>query len=212
MDFKVRIKTPYNKFRVFIKDKFELLKNEIYATKARMDSDIREKNRIILLAVSFLFVFDYIMFSYHINKNIFDIFPSIPALDFKKTINIYIPSEGCKEIIAEKRKVYSGFTDENLIQSLFDLVAEGSYFENTSENVPARFLIKKIWIINEENEGKTCVIDLNPVMLDKNITVVKGSEHMFREALQKTIAENIPGIKKVILLEKGVPFRKLWEI
>jgi len=42
--------------------------------------------------------------------------------------------------------------------------------------------------------------------------VVKGSEQMFKESLEKTITENVPGIKKVILLEKGVPFRKLWEI
>ena len=29
---------------------------------------------------------------------------------------------------------------------------------------------------------------------------------------QKTIIENVPGIKKVILLEKGVPGKSLWEI
>jgi len=51
-----------------------------------------------------------------------------------------------------------------------------------------------------------------PVMLEKEIVVVKGSEQMFREALEKTIIENIPGIKKVILLEKGVPGKRLWEI
>ena len=78
--------------------------------------------------------------------------------------------------------------------------------------MPARFLVKKIWTFNEDGEGKTCVIDLNPVILDKNIVVVKGSEQMFRDALQKTISENVPGIKKVILLEKGVPFKKLWDI
>ena len=212
MDLKSRIKIPYNRYRLFIKDKYKFVKNKIHATKSLMDNDVRERNRIILLALSFLFVFDYVMVSYHIDKNIFNIFPSIPALDFKKTINIYIPSEGCKEIIAEKRKVYSGITEENLIHRLFDLVAEGSYYENTSENVPARFLIKKIWITDEDGDGKTCVIDLNPVILDKNINVIKGSEQMFRESLQKTIAENIPGIKKVMLLEKGVPFRKLWDI
>ena len=212
MDLKDKIKAPYCKFKVFIKKSIEFIKKEINETKARMDSDVKERNRIILLALSFLFVFDYIMFSYHIDKNVLDIFPSIPALDLKKTVNIYIPSEGCTEIISEKRKVHSGLSDENLIQRLFELVANGSIYENTSENVPVRFLIKKIWIVDEESNGKTCVIDLNPVILEKNIIVVRGSEQMFREAIQKTIAENIPGIKKVILLEKGVPFKKLWEI
>jgi len=64
----------------------------------------------------------------------------------------------------------------------------------------------------ENKDGRICVIDLSPVILEKEINVVKGSEQMFRESLEKTITENIPGIKKVILLEKGVPFKKLWEI
>ena len=79
-------------------NKYEYIKKEIAATKVRMDNDVKEKNRIILLALSSLFVLDYMMFSYHIDKNIFDIFPSIPVLENKKTVNIYIPSEGCKEI------------------------------------------------------------------------------------------------------------------
>jgi hypothetical protein len=212
MDFKGRIKKPFTEFRIFVKSTIEFIKKEIKETKTRMDSDVRERNRIYLLGLSFLFVFDYIMFSYHIDKNIFDIFPSIPALDLKKTINVYIPSEGCKEILVEKRKIDSNLRDESLIQRLFDLVAEGSYYENTAENVPVKFLIKKIWVLNDDSDGKVCVIDLNPVILEKNIVVVKGSEQMFRDALHKTVSENIPGIKKVILLEKGVPFKKLWDI
>jgi hypothetical protein len=178
-----------------------------------MDSDVKERNRILLLAISSLFIFDYIMFSYHIDKNIFDVFPSVPVIESRKTVNIYVPSEGCKEILAEKRVIYSGLEDENLVRRFFDLVAAGSYFENTSENVPVRFLIKQIWLVDEESgDGKICVIDLSPATLEKSINVVKGSEQMFRESLEKTITENMPGIKKVILLEKGVPFRKLWEI
>ena len=66
--------------------------------------------------------------------------------------------------------------------------------------------------MDENGEGKVCVIDLSPATLEKDMNVVKGSEQMFKESLEKTITENVPGIKKVILLEKGVPFRKLWEI
>lgn len=208
-----RMKDAYSDAKIFALNVYENMKMEIAATKARMDSDVKERNRIVLLALSSLFMLDYIMFSYHIDKNIFDIFPSIPVLESKKTVNIYIPSEGCKEIVAEKREIYSGLEDESLVRRLFDLVADGSYFENTSENVPVNFLIKKIWMVNAENgDGKICIIDLSPVIVEKDINIVKGSENMFKESLEKTINENIPGIKKVILLEKGVPFRRLWEI
>jgi hypothetical protein len=210
---KGKIKSVYQNLKSSVKNNIEKLKKEIYATKSRMDSDVRERNRIVLLAISSLFILDYIMFSYHVNKNIFDIFPSIPVLEQKKKVNIYIPSEGCKEIISEKRQVYSNLENENLIRRLFDLVARGSYYENTSENVPVNFLIKMIWLVNDETgSGKICIIDLSPVILDKDITVVKGSEQMFRESLEKTIVENIPGIKKVMILEKGIPYKKLWEI
>ena len=189
------------------------IKNYIQDTKAEMANSEKENNRIYILTAASLFLFIYIMFSYHIDKNIFNIFPSIPLLENKKTINIYIPSEGCKEILTEEREIYSKLEDESLIERLFKLVCDGSYFENTAENVPVDFLIKKIWIIDRENgDGKVCVIDLSPIILDKDIHVVKGSEQMFKDALEKTITTNIPEIKRVILLEKGVPFRKLWEI
>jgi len=212
-EIKNRAETAYGDLKNFAFNTFEIIKKEAAATKVRMDNDVKERNRIILLALSSLFFLDYLMFSYHIDKNIFNIFPSIPVLESKKTINIYIPSEGCRTIITEKREIYSGLEDENLVQRLFDLVADGSYFENTSENVPVNFLIKKIWLVdNQDGEGRICVIDLSPVILEKDTNVVKGSEDMFKESLDKTIIENVPGIKRVILLEKGVPCRKLWEI
>lgn len=212
-EIKSKTQTAYGTSKIFLLNGYENIKKEIYTTKTRMDSNVKEKNRIVLLAISALFILDYIMLSYHIDKNIFDIFPSIPALAERKTVNIYIPSEGSKEIISEKREIYSDLKDESLVQRLFNLVADGSFFENTSENVPVDFLIKKIWIVDNENgDGKICVIDLSPATLEKDMYIVKGSEQMFRESLEKTIIENMPGIKKVIILEKGVPFRKLWEI
>lgn len=212
-EMKNTIKTAWQSAVIFIQDKYKNIKKEIYATKIRMDQDVKEKNRIILLALSFLFILDYMMVSYHIDKNIFDIFPSIPVLADRKTVNIYIPSEGCREILMEKREIYSDLEDESLVQRLFNLVADGSYFENTSENVPVNFLIKKIWIVNNENgDGRICVIDLSLAALEKDINIVKGSEQMFKESIEKTIIENVHGVKKVIILEKGVPFRKLWEI
>lgn len=212
-EIKSRILTFWSDIKTFALNTNVKIRTLITETKIGMDKDVKERNRVILLALSALFVLDYIMLSFHIDKNILDIFPSIPVLEDKKTVNIYIPSEGCKEILTEKREVYSDLEDESLVQRLFDLVADGSYYENTSENVPVKFLIKKIWLVNQENgDGRVCVIDLSPATLEKEMNVVIGSEKMFKESLEKTITENIPGIKKVILLEKGVPFRKLWEM
>ena len=212
-NIKNKITSNIAKLKEFISYIYNKIKTYINDTKTAMADSEKEKNRVLLIAASSSFLFIYIMFSYHTDKNIFNIFPAIPLLESKRTINIYIPSEGCKEILTEKREIYSSLENESLIEKLFELVCAGSYFENTSENVPVDFLIKKIWILNEENgTGKVCVIDFSPVILDKDIQVVKGSEQMFKEALEKTITTNMPEIKKIILLEKGVPFRKLWEI
>jgi hypothetical protein len=212
-EIKNKVLSLYKDVKSFISGTNVRIKTVIAETKAGMKGSTKERNRVIILALSALFILDYIMLSYHTGKNIFDIFPSIPVLEDKKTVNIYIPSEGCTEILTEKREIYSGLEDESLVKRLFELVADGSYYENTSENVPVSFLIKKIWLVNDESgDGRVCVIDLSPATLEKDMYVVKGSEQMFKESLEKTISENIPGIKKVILLEKGVPFRKLWEI
>jgi hypothetical protein len=212
-DIKNKITSWFVNLKKFISYIYNNIKKYINDIKAGMASSEKEKNRVYILVTASLFLLIYIMFSYHIDKNIFNIFPSIPLLEDKRSINIYIPSEGCKEILTEKREIYSKLKNENLIERLFELVCAGSYFENTSENVPVDFLIKKIWIVDGKNgDGKVCVIDLSPIILDRDIHVVKGSEKMFKDALEKTITSNMPEIKKIILLEKGVPFRKLWEM
>jgi len=216
MKFKEKINT--------LKENFYLAKNRINAAisswKAKlietidlMKKDSREKTRIMILVVSAVFFADYVMYSFYVDKSIFDIFPSIPVLETKDEINIYIPSEGCKEIISEKREINAGVEKDILVRKLVALVAEGSYFENTSSNVPVQLLVKNIWITPDENGGgDLCLIDISPVILEREIAIIAGSEQMFRDSLEKTVKENIPGITKVIILEKGVPFRKLWEI
>lgn len=201
-NLKIRLKAVYSSYRLKVSEIIELMKK-----------NPGEKTRITILLVSAVFIIDYILFSYHVDKNIFDIFPSIPVLESKDEINIYIPSEGCKEIISEKRKIDTDIESEMLVKKLVALVAEGSYFENTSSNVPVKLLIKNVWITPDENGGgNVCLIDISPVILEREIAIITGSEQMFRDSLEKTVKENIPGITRVILLEKGVPFRKLWEI
>jgi hypothetical protein len=199
---KNRSKAAYNSLRTDVRNIIDLMKK-----------DPREKNRIMILLVSAVFFIDYIMFSYHVDKNIFDIFPSIPVLENKDKINIYIPSEGCKEILSEKREINTDVDEDILVKKLVALVAEGSYFENTSSNVPVKLLVKNVWITPDENGGgNVCLIDISPVILEREIAIIAGSEQMFRDSLEKTVKENISGITRVILLEKGVPFKKLWEI
>lgn len=194
-------------------DQKEKIRLRIEEIIAGAKSDQREYNRVMFLSISGLCFFGYLMICVLTEKNVFDIFPPVPAIKESRKINIYIPSENCTAIIQEQRRVFSDLEDDKLVHRIFYLVTAGSQYENTMSNVPAKFVIKKIWIIDrEEGDGKTCLIDLMPVMLEKEIVVVKGSEQMFREALEKTIIENIPGIKKVILLEKGVPGKRLWEI
>lgn len=225
MNFKEKILKISGYFRPdYFKSLFIRIKEQLFIYKNRIEQKVRsivetaksnerERRRIMLLSLSSLFFFCYLMICLLIDKNIFDIFPPVPAIKESRRITIYIPSEGAAGIIAEQRKVYSDLEDDKLVHRLFYLVAAGSAFENTTSNVPARLIIKTIWIVDsEDGQGKTCLIDIMPVILDKDIIIVKGSEQMFRDALEKTVVENVPGIKKVILLEKGVPYRKLWDI
>lgn len=192
-------------FIPYLKKRYNSVKEGYYSKNKK------ERTRIAILALSSILFFDYLFFSYQVESSIFNIFPSIPVIENKIKINIYMPSEGAVEIISEEREIHGNLEEEVLVKKLFSLVAAGSFYENTALNVPVRYTIKKIWIA-EDVEGKLCAIDIMPAMLQRDITVVKNSETLFMESLEKTIVENVPGIKKVMVLEKGIPFRRLWEI
>lgn len=190
-----------------LKGRYVLVK-ENYFSKTK-----QERTRIAILVLSSILFLDYVLFSYQVESNIFNIFPAIPVIENKIKINIYIPSEGANEIISEEREIHDDLEEEVLVKKLFSLVAAGSFYENTALNVPVRYTIKKIWFVEaEDKKGKLCLIDLMPAILGNDIKVVKNSETLFKESLEKTIVENIPGIEKVMVLEKGIPFKKLWEI
>lgn len=209
----INIKESYQKIKKYIIEYYTIFKEKVLETAELMKRDKREKTRITILLVSAVFVIDYAMISYHIDKSFFNIFPSIPAIENKDRINIYIPSEGCKEIITEKREINTGVDDEILVKKLVALVAEGSYFENTASNVPVKLLVKNVWLTMDENGGgRVCLIDISPIVLEREIPIIPGSEKMFKDSLEKTVKENIKNITRVVFLEKGVPYRKLWEI
>ena len=186
---------------------FKNLKEKTGAFKEKINKSSTEKNRFILLIIALLFIFDYFAFCLHIGKNPMNIFPSIPVLESKRHIDIYLPDLDGASIIKEKREVSVPENEEGFIRLLVDLVVKGSIYENTASTVPVKILIRGIWLYN-----KSCIIDLGLSVLSKDIEVITGTEGTFRKALERTLLENIRSLEKVQLLVMGIPFRNIWEV
>ncbi len=167
----------------------------------------KQKNRCLMAFLAFLFAADYLLFCYHAEKNPFDIFPIFPVEDQRKQINVYLPDIDGKSLIREQKKVLMLKDTKSYIQLLFQKVLDGSEYENTSIVVPAEFYIRQIWV-----QDDICSIDVNASLLKKNSRVIPGSENIFMEAVSKTITENIPSISEVIILDKGIPGREIWDL
>ena len=69
MKFIVTIKQLVNKSQSFYKN-----------VRQGMKASLKERNRVLIILFSLLLIIDYFMICLHIEKNIFDIFPSIPLL------------------------------------------------------------------------------------------------------------------------------------
>jgi len=164
-----------------------------------------EKTRTLVLVISLLLIMDYLFFCYHTGKNVFDVFPSIPVLDSREEINVFLPDDTAQNIISEKRRILIQDDPNEFARSLFNIVVKGSRFENTSNIVPIRMHIRKVWIF--ENN---CYIDVSHARLKENVKVIEGSEDSFRKALEKTITTNIPSIKHVTMLVSGIPDMRMW--
>jgi hypothetical protein len=195
------------------------VKKRIVTIAARIRSELidfpdrKEKTRRLILLFAFLFLFDYLMYCLHTEKNIVDIFPEIPSLDHNKRVSVYVPSLDGGSFIKEKRSIPVYDSDEKTAKALFEFVVKGSIFENTAMAVPVDLFVRKVWIYRRGNgNGKVCVFDCEPAELRSNITVIKNSESLFKRALEKTVTENIPSVKTVLVLEKGVPGTALWEL
>jgi hypothetical protein len=188
-------------------DRFTALNDKITAYMDRIDSLERvDKNRYLVLLISLLLFLDYFMFCYHARKNIFDIFPSIPLLDNKIDISIYVPDRDGKSIMKEPRRIIEYKSEDDSIRTLYKMVVRGSDFDNTQDIVPLKTFIRNIWF----HEGK-CVIDLAVFESEETVRVIPGSENSFRKALEKTILENVPSVKSVVLLVDGISERTMWE-
>jgi len=169
-------------------------------------SDPRSRNRKILLFAFSIVMLDYLFICYHVDRSPFDLVPSIPQIDTRDEINVYVSGLDGKSILKEKRLVDKGSSDADFAYRLVSFVFAGSNFENTRLAVPMTGKIRNIWFY----EGK-CVIDVRSEIIKNDIEVIPSSEETFRKALSQTILENIPSVKEVIIAENGIPNRKLWE-
>jgi hypothetical protein len=182
----------------------------------RGKADPKERNRILIIALSLLFLLDYLMFCFHIEKNIFDLFPSIPLLTERDYITLYLPSLDGKSLLPERREIPEYDSEEQSVRFLFSAVSRGSIYENTSFAVPVNLRVRKVWLFGDTKDAESgpyhCVIDVDADMIQDKTFVIRGSEEQFRKALEKTIIANVPTIKDVTVIEKGIPEKALWEL
>ncbi|MFW5770276.1 MAG: hypothetical protein ACOCX9_02465 [Spirochaetota bacterium] len=169
--------------------------------------DRKERYRKLLLFISVVCIVDYLAFSYLADKNIFNVFPSLPVLDTRDEIVVYLPDLQTSKIMKENRMITRSDDTHIQIRELVKIVSRGSKYENTAILVPVDLLVRKVWI-----EGDTCVVDLGLLKMPGNATIIDGSEKAFQDALSRTIKENIDGISRVILLENGIPGKRLWDL
>ncbi len=200
-----RLKEAYNSVK-------ETVTGTVSSVRDYCKSDRKKRNRALIVFFALLFVLDYVMVSYHIEKNVFDIFPSFPLLERKIAITVYLPALDGETMLKEVRKVPKFDDDVQLARHLCYQVMKGSKFENTAVMVPMNLFIRKVWLHGEEGKGRVCVFDMEPETLKGSAEVFQNSEVLFRRALEKTVTENMAGVTGVIVLEKGIPGKPLWEV
>ncbi len=178
----------------------------------RIPEDKKERNRFYILLFSLIFLVDYLIFSVHVDKNVLDIFPTIPVFEERIEAEVFLPSLDAKTIIKEKRSIPCFSEDERLVKYIFNTIASGSHFENTSMLVPVELLVRKVWFIYEKGSNeKICAIDVEPDFIRMDVGVIPGSEVRFREAVEMTVKKIIPGVREVVIMKKGLPDKKLWQ-
>jgi len=203
---------PEKNMSLQLKGKVNVIKNKIKDLRRRMEADKKVRNRYLIMALASVFVLDYLMFCYHTDKNVFNIFPSIPLFEETRAVNVFLPSTDGKSLIEEKRDIPIFKDNELYVKYLFEMVVKGSRYDNTSIAVPVNLFVRKIWIYESADSLKRCVVDLEPPVRDGSLKVIEGSEALFKKALEKTLLANISTISRLEILERGVPDKRLWEM
>jgi hypothetical protein len=182
----------------------ERIKEIIEKLKAKTNiQDIYARNKYT--AITSILILNYLMICFLIDKNPFDIIPSWPVSDDRAQVKVYLPDIDGDAVFAENRLIEKNEDSEIFIKKLVKFVVQGSDYENTKSAGPSKGDVRKGWIYN-----KDCIIDLYYGINHKSLKIVKTREQNFKNALTKTIKENVPGIEKVIVLTKGIPHKKLW--
>jgi len=119
----------------------------IYRTRFNALTPVKQ-NRTIVLVLSLVLVADYLMICLHTGRNPIDIFPSIPVLDMRDEITVYVPSPEGK-MLKETRLVDISDDEELYAKRLVHFVTSGSAFENTRIMTPIQGNVRKIWISEE---------------------------------------------------------------
>lgn len=164
-------------------------------------------NRRLLLLLGCMFFFDYLLFCWHSDKNVFNIIPPIPVLSSQEEITVYLP-EPAGGIIEEKRLAYKYENKENFVGFLFNTVVKGSLYQNTALAVPVKLTVRRVWL--PEEEPGLCAIDCELTELNAALPPEAGTQENFVKALEQTVTANLPEIKQVMLLAGGVPNGRLW--
>jgi len=167
--------------------------------------DTKKRYRTLIVVISVVCCIDYLAISLLTDKNIFDIYPSLPKLDTRDTIDVFVADLDAKSILKESRTVTLPDNNEGKVRRLVKLVAEGSEFENTRAIAPIDIIVRHVWFYDN-----ICIIDCELGTIEGKVPYIPDSFAAFAKALEQTINRNILGITKVVMLEHGIYGKNLW--
>jgi hypothetical protein len=188
-----------------LKEYYYTYKDKLINYQFKIKSEIPQRNRFIMLSLTSLLLFDYLLFCYISARNPFNIFPTIPLIQDTKSVNIYLPDIDGETILKETREISIPDDKKGYAKQLITMVVNGSNIDNTSEVIPVSIFIRYIWFYQN-----VCIIDLVPSITENTKKILPNSFTTFKECITKTITENIPSVKNVRLLNRGIPERSMW--
>lgn len=183
---------------------------DVKTYKNRYLSDSRWRRRVNLVAIGTILVIDYLLISALADKNVFDIIPSIPKLEQRQAVTLYVPVFHSDELSSEKVLMDTYKSRERTIDFIVNRVLAGSRYENTAPFVPVDILLKNVWLTGDNNT--TCVLDFQVSHLEAGRKVIPGSEKKVIQGITRSIQSVFPEITSVLVLNHGITGVPLWEL